>query len=76
VADADTLAVIAGMLAGDRWLSADAAAVFLGLTTASGPASAGAGQRKEVAQVRGRCLGATPAPAHPRKVIHKTFLNI
>jgi len=36
VADSDTLAVIAGMLAGDRWLSADAAAVFLGLTTASG----------------------------------------
>jgi len=32
----DTLALIAALLAGDRWLSADACAVFLGMVTPHG----------------------------------------
>jgi len=36
VSEADTLAVLAALIEGDRWLSADAAAVYLGMTTSAG----------------------------------------
>lgn len=37
VADAgETLAIIAALVAGDRWLSADACAVYLGMVTPAG----------------------------------------
>jgi len=36
VADNDTLAVLAALISGDRWLNADAAAVHLGMITAHG----------------------------------------
>jgi len=36
VAESDTLAVLAAFIEGDRWLSADAAAVYLGMTTREG----------------------------------------
>lgn len=32
----DTLAIIAALVAGDRWLSADACAVYLGMVTPAG----------------------------------------
>lgn len=32
----DTIAIIAALVSGDRWLSADSAAVHLGMTTAAG----------------------------------------
>jgi len=36
VADNDTLAVLAALISGDRWLNADAAAVHLGMISAGG----------------------------------------
>jgi len=36
MADSDTLAVLAALIAGDRWLNADAAAVHLGMISANG----------------------------------------
>jgi len=36
MADSDTLAVLAALIEGDRWLNADAAAVYLGMIAADG----------------------------------------
>jgi len=36
MSEADTLAVLAALIEGDRWLSADASAVYLGMTTSAG----------------------------------------
>gem|GEM_PF-1678228 len=36
MADSDTLAVLAALITGDRWLNADAAAVHLGMIASNG----------------------------------------
>ncbi|WP_243049336.1 hypothetical protein [Dyella sp. RRB7] len=36
MADAETITMVAALVAGDRWLSADACAVFLGMVTPKG----------------------------------------